>query len=761
MNTSTKILNTLLGLCLTAGLALAGNPELPVNLNSAGDFVILGKSGISTVPPSDITGDMGVSPIDSTAITGFALIMDLSGEFSTSAQVDGKIYAADYSVPTPTKMTTAISDMETAYTNAAGRTIPDTLNTGAIAGGDKDIGGLTFTPGLHKWDTGGVQVSANVTLDALGDPGAVFIFQIEGDLTVASGQQVVLAGNAQAGNIFWQVKGGAGAVIGTTAHFEGILLTAAKIDVLTGASFNGKLLAQTAVNLQQNTIVNKNALPDYTLTYTAGLGGSVTGVSPQTVLEGEDGTEVTAVADPGFVFIGWTGTDPSLDNPRTDLNVMADITVEAQFEAIEYTLTYTAGLGGSVTGVSPQTVLEGEDGTMVTAVADPGFAFIGWTGTDPSIVNPRTDLNVMADITVEAQFQPLAPDEYIFTYTAGVGGSISGIPLQVVLAGNDGTQVTPVAAPGYSFVEWTGTHPSTDNPRTDLNATEDITVQAQFVADPLSCGILISLGALLENDLSGNFTGTGLTYTAVSSDPAVMTASITPDNLLRTEALSTGSVLITVTATKPGMVNQVLPLSIQVVGNPTTVSSAFLPFEPWNPRFTQEITVRNDETCDAIGIRLLFSDLEDGIVVENQNGTAPIPDGREAISMAFPFPSGASVDLSVVYLSSGAFRPDQDPPTIEIQFIMADTPLPPEAGPTLMINRIQTLTDGRVFLEFASVPGTHYQIEYMNDYPTGDWNTVALDLLAGGNLTQWIDQGPPATSPMSGVRVYRVRANTP
>ncbi len=252
-------LRFLFSLCLTTGLALAGNPELPVNLNSAGDFVILAKSGISTVPLSDITGDMGVSPITSTAITGFALIMDSSGEFSTSAQVDGRIYAPDYMSPTPVKMTAAISDMETAYTDAAGRTIPDTTNLGAISGGDRDIGGLTIAPGLHKWTTG-VQVSTNVTLDALGDPGAVFIFQIEGDLTVASGQQVVLSGGAQAGNIFWQVAGGTGATIGTTAHFEGILLTATSINVLTGASFNGKLLAQTDVNLQQNSIVDANPL---------------------------------------------------------------------------------------------------------------------------------------------------------------------------------------------------------------------------------------------------------------------------------------------------------------------------------------------------------------------------------------------------------------------------------------------------------------------------------------------------------------------
>lgn len=671
-------------LCLTTGLALAGNPELPVTLNTAGDFVILGKSGISTVPPSDITGDMGVSPITSTAITGFALIMDVSGEFSTSAQVDGKIYAPDYMPPTPVKMTTAISDMETAYTDAAGRTIPDTTNLGAIAGGDRDIGGLTLTPGLHKWSTG-VQVSTNVTLDALGDPAAVFIFQIEGDLTMASGQQVILAGGAQAGNIFWQVAGGSGATIGTTAHFEGVLLTATSINVLTGASFNGKLLAQTDVNLQQNTITDANPLNAYTLTYTAGPGGAVIGDSPQTVLEGEDGTQVTADPDPGFFFVQWS--DGSNQNPRTDLNVMMDITVEAEFAPLvtPYTLTYTAGPGGSIVGISPQTVNEGADGTPVTPSPDPGFTFVQWS---------------------------------------------------------DG---------------------STDSPRTDTNVMTDITVEASFAAIPSGCRILVTLGAIVENELSGVFTPNGEepVYSVVSSDPVIMTASITGEDRLLSTALATGDVTLSLQATYPTQPAQTVEFDISVVGHPVTVSAAFPPHEAWNPRFVQAITVRNDNPCPAIGIRLLFSDLQDGIVVENQTGTAPAPDGRPVIDMALDFAAGESLDLSVVYLATGAIRPDQAPPSVEIQYILADTPPPADGEGAPNIDRIDILPDNRVFLEFESIPGEVYLIDYMNDFPSGEWVTVALELRAGGNRTQWIDHGPPATTPLEGVRVYRVQMQTP
>ena len=219
---------------------------LPVNLGTAGNFAILAKSGISTVPSSVVTGDIGVSPIDHTAITGFSETADASNTFSTSAQVTGKIYAADYTAPTPSNMTTAVSDMETAYTDAAGRTLPRETELGA-----GEIGGLTLVPGLYKWGTG-VSISTNVTLS--GSATDVWIFQIAGNLTQASATRVTLAGGALPKNIFWQVGGGAGADIGTTAHYEGIVLSQTLVAMKTGASANGRLLAQTAVTLDQNTV---------------------------------------------------------------------------------------------------------------------------------------------------------------------------------------------------------------------------------------------------------------------------------------------------------------------------------------------------------------------------------------------------------------------------------------------------------------------------------------------------------------------------
>jgi len=216
----------------------------PVLLGRAGDYVVLAKSGVDTVPTSAITGDVGVSPIDSTALTGFSLTMDASNEFATSVQVTGQLRAADYSPPTPSGLTTAVSDMETAYTDAAGRPTPDYIDLGA-----GEIGGLTLAPGLYKWGTG-VSISTDVTLD--GGPNDVWIFQIAGDVTQANGTSVALSGGALPKNIFWQTFGQT--MIGTNAHFEGIVLCQTAIVLGTGASVNGRLLAQTAVTLDQNAV---------------------------------------------------------------------------------------------------------------------------------------------------------------------------------------------------------------------------------------------------------------------------------------------------------------------------------------------------------------------------------------------------------------------------------------------------------------------------------------------------------------------------
>ena len=451
MNRKNALACTWLATAMLVTAAKGGFPELPLNLGSAGDFVILAKSGISTVPYSDITGDMGVSPITATAITGFSLILDLPslGQFSTSAQVTGKIYAADYADPTPVKMTAAISAMETAYTEAAGRTLPNTINLGAIAGGDRDIGGLTIAPGLHTWSTG-VLISTDVWLDAAGNPDAVFIFQISGDLTLASYKKVILSGGAQAKNIFWQVAGGAGAIIGTYAHFEGVVLSQTGINVLTGASFNGKLLAQTDVNLDQNNIMDSSLILAATvrleIVSAHGVGTPPTGVyfnvsgslltNRITAAEANGGTQ--------YVNTGWSmiGNGPEAGLANSMNMVHTNDAVLTWLWSTNYLLNASAGPGGGVTGSTNGFYVAGST-TVVTATPSLGYHFAGWTGNVSGPTNAAAQTLFMDQArTVVAHF---AIDRLTLTIISahGVGTPLAGLPaVGLIYANSYGAPLT-------------------------------------------------------------------------------------------------------------------------------------------------------------------------------------------------------------------------------------------------------------------------------------------------------------------------------
>ena len=210
-----------------------------VNLRSAGSFAILSKSGITDVFKSAVAGDIGTSPI-----TGAAIHL-------RCVEVTGLIYSVDAAGPlpcaikAPSKLTTAISDMQTAYTDAAGRSNPTFLNLGA-----GNLGGKTLLSGLYKF-TSAVTIPTNIIIS--GSPTDVWIFQISGTLKMSSAVRITLSGGALAKNIFWQVSDAV--TLGTTSHFEGIILGMTGINMQTGASINGRMLAQTAVSLQMNTVV--------------------------------------------------------------------------------------------------------------------------------------------------------------------------------------------------------------------------------------------------------------------------------------------------------------------------------------------------------------------------------------------------------------------------------------------------------------------------------------------------------------------------
>ncbi len=242
--------NAFKALGLMAGLALAvGFPawnataaQAPLDLGSARRFAVLAGSEITSVPTSAITGDVGLSPAARSNIAGL-----------TQMEVVGTIFAADDGGAVAVMLTQAQSDLTSAYNDAAGRS----LNPVNVA--NADLGGQTLAPGLYK-STGTLGITGNLTLDAGGDPNAVFIFQIATILTTAPGSQVILSGGALAGNVYWQV--GSSATLGTTTRFKGTILADQSISLDNGATLDGRALARTgAVTLDRNAVTNPNVRP--------------------------------------------------------------------------------------------------------------------------------------------------------------------------------------------------------------------------------------------------------------------------------------------------------------------------------------------------------------------------------------------------------------------------------------------------------------------------------------------------------------------
>jgi hypothetical protein len=223
---SAVLLATACATCLGAlATEPAGAAQPPVGLGTAGSFAVLAGSAVTNTGPSVVNGDLGIAP--GTAITGFP-----------PGLVNGAMH------PTDAVAGQAQSDLTAAYVDAAGRT-----PAAAIAG---DIGGLTLTPGVFK-STSSVLLTGDVTLDAQGDPNAVFLFQIGSTLTTASASRVVLVNGASPCNVFWQV--GSSATFGTATTFAGSVLALTSIGATTAATFDGQLLARNgAVTLDTNTV---------------------------------------------------------------------------------------------------------------------------------------------------------------------------------------------------------------------------------------------------------------------------------------------------------------------------------------------------------------------------------------------------------------------------------------------------------------------------------------------------------------------------
>ena len=330
---------------------------------------------------------------------------------------------------------------------------PATVSAGGtIAPGTAGIGTLTVSNTLTLAGNALMKISKN---------GGV----LSNDVAFASGA-LTIGGSLTVTNIGTNAfASGDHFTLFPAGSYAGVFTNLTLPPLPAGLAWYTNNLAVTGSLFVSNTVV--------TLTYNAGANGGISGTSPQTVNYGGNGTAVTPVPNTGFHFVNWS--DGSVANPRTDTGVTSNLTVTANFAINTYTLTYTAGANGSISGTSPQTVNYGASGTAVTAVANSGYHFVNWS--DGSTANPRTDTNVTANVTVTANF---SSSNVTLTYLAGANGSIGGTTPQTVAYGGSGTAVTALPVSGYAFTNWSDG--STADPRTDNNVTNNITVTANFVA---------------------------------------------------------------------------------------------------------------------------------------------------------------------------------------------------------------------------------------------------------------------------------------
>ena len=297
----------------------------------------------------------------------------------------------------------------------------------------------------------------------------------------------------------------------------------------------------------------------YTLTYTAGAHGSISGTTPQTVAQGGSGTAVTAQANTGYHFVNWS--DSSTANPRTDTNVTANISVTANFapDSSTYTLTTSTGSGGTVTTPGVGSFGPYNSGQVVNLVATPNanYHFVNWTGNTGTINNPNaasSTITMNGNYSITANFAQDSGTTYTLTYTAGANGSISGTTPQTVVQGGSGTPVTAVANPSYHFVNWSDS--STANPRTDSNVTADISVTANFAQDSgtppsISTGYAANIttnSAILQ----GNLTDKGSASTVTVSFQYGTSSGNYPYETSSQQKSSTGTFAIYVVGLNPG-----------------------------------------------------------------------------------------------------------------------------------------------------------------------------------------------------------------
>ncbi|HEY3311515.1 MAG TPA: LamG-like jellyroll fold domain-containing protein [Anaerolineales bacterium] len=449
-----------------------------------------------------------------------------------------------------------------------------------------------------------------VTLSVTADPGWTF----SGWTPNLADNQVTISGNTTvtanySENVYMLTinKVGNGTVttdITSPYHYGDVVSLTATADIgWVFTNWSGDVTGTTntanVTMLGNKTVTATFAINTFTLTYSAGPGGTLTGTTTQTVDYGNDGTTVTAVPNTGYHFVKWS--DDSTANPRTDTNITANVTVTATFAINTFTLTYSAGPGGTLTGTTTQTVDYGNNGTEVIAVPNTGYHFVKWS--DDSTANPRTDTNITANVTVTATF---TQNEYILTVTSD-HGAVTRTPDQPTYHMGDVVTLSVVATPGWTFTGWT---PALVN--NEVTITGDTSVTANFTQNEHTLTVTSDHGAVTRTPDQPTYHMGDVVTLSVVADPGWTFTGWTPA-LVNNEVTITGDTTVTANFTQNeytltvtsdhGAVTRIPDQPTYHMGDVVTLSVVAEPgwtFTGWTPALVNnEVTITGDTTVTA------------------------------------------------------------------------------------------------------------------------------------------------------------------
>jgi methionine-rich copper-binding protein CopC len=404
----------LMAALMVPSIAVSQSPP-PVALGSATSFAVLASSTVTNTGATTVNGDLGVSP--GTGLTG-------------APTVNGTTHLGD-SVAAQAQL-----DLTTAYNDAAGRTVGAVL----VAG---NLGGQTLTPGLYT-STSSLEISSgDLTLDALGDANAVWIFQMGSTLTTTSGRQVILAGGAKASNIFWQV--GSSATLGTTSAFKGTIMALASITLTTGATLDGRALARTgAVTLDANAV---------------GLGITAPDTTRPTVSSTDPANAATGVAINKKIASTFSeAMDASTISTSTFILMQGATPVAGTVTYLGLTATFAPASGLAANTVYTGTITTGAKDLAGNAlVSNFGWSFT--TGAAPDVTAPTVSLTdpanaataVAVNKNIAATFSeamdPLTISTSTFTLKQGttpVAGTVTYAAVGTTATFNPGSDLAPL-----------------------------------------------------------------------------------------------------------------------------------------------------------------------------------------------------------------------------------------------------------------------------------------------------------------------------